>query len=134
MPPGDGGVAVAVTKINVLPLFSRAEQLPFKIPVHVPADNISFRIQAILAPCKHALSAKPRVLKMGIATVTASDGCYCAYHRSLYEMPLVNHRFTPAGGTRDTGTGGKVLQNPCSSCAEFMSRKLYADKVNVKNI
>ena len=30
-------MAAAVTKINVLPLFSRAEQLPFKIPVHVPA-------------------------------------------------------------------------------------------------
>ena len=29
--------AAAVTKIKVLPLFSRAEQLPFKIPVHVPA-------------------------------------------------------------------------------------------------
>ena len=37
MRPGDEGVAAAVTKMNVLPLFSRAEQLPFKIPVHVPA-------------------------------------------------------------------------------------------------
>ena len=37
MHPGDGGVAV--TKINVLPLFSRAEQLPFKIPVHVPGKE-----------------------------------------------------------------------------------------------
>ena len=36
MCPGDGGEA-AVTQINVLPLFSRAEQLPLKIPVHVPA-------------------------------------------------------------------------------------------------
>ena len=39
MRPGDGGVATA--KINVLPLFSRAEQLPFKIPVHLPAVNVS---------------------------------------------------------------------------------------------
>ena len=37
MRPGDGGAAAAVTKMYVLPLFSRAEQLPFKIPVHVPA-------------------------------------------------------------------------------------------------
>ena len=37
MLPGDGGVAAAVTKMNVLPLFSRAEQLPFKKSVHVPA-------------------------------------------------------------------------------------------------
>ena len=36
MRPGDWGVAAAVTKMIVLPLFSRAEQLPFKIPVHVP--------------------------------------------------------------------------------------------------
>ena len=36
MRPGGGGVAAAVTKMNVLPLFSRAEQWPFKIPVHVP--------------------------------------------------------------------------------------------------
>ena len=35
MRPGDGGVAAAVTNINVLPLFSRAEQL--SIPVHVSA-------------------------------------------------------------------------------------------------
>ena len=27
---------MTATKINVLPFFSRAEQLPFKIPVHVP--------------------------------------------------------------------------------------------------
>ena len=39
MRPGDGGVAAAVTKMNVLPLFSRAEQLPFKIPVRVPASH-----------------------------------------------------------------------------------------------
>ena len=37
MRPGGGGVAAVVTKMNVLPLFSRAEQWPFKIPVHVPA-------------------------------------------------------------------------------------------------
>ena len=36
MRPGDGGVATAVIKMYVLPLFSRAEQLPFEIPVHVP--------------------------------------------------------------------------------------------------
>ena len=41
MRPGDGGVAAAVTKMNVLPLFSRAEQLPFKIPVHVPVTQQS---------------------------------------------------------------------------------------------
>ena len=39
MRPGDGGVAAAVTKINVLP-FSRAEQLPFKIPLHVPVCHV----------------------------------------------------------------------------------------------
>ena len=39
MRPGDGGVAAAVRKMYLLPLFSRAEQLPFKIPVHVPANN-----------------------------------------------------------------------------------------------
>ena len=44
MRPGGGGVAAAVTKINVLyvlPLFSRAEQWPFKIPVHVPVEMVS---------------------------------------------------------------------------------------------
>ena len=35
MGAGGGGVAVAVTKMNVLPFLSRAEQRPFKIPVHV---------------------------------------------------------------------------------------------------
>ena len=39
MRPGGGDVAAAVTKMNVLPLFSRAEQWPFKIPVHVPGYN-----------------------------------------------------------------------------------------------
>ena len=39
MRPGDGGVAAAGTKIYALPLFSRAEQLPFKIPVHVPGKE-----------------------------------------------------------------------------------------------
>ena len=39
MRPGDGGVAAVVTKMYVLPLFSRAEQLPFKIPVHVPVNE-----------------------------------------------------------------------------------------------
>ena len=34
-----GGVAAAVTKMNVLPIFSRAEQMPFKIPVHVPDEK-----------------------------------------------------------------------------------------------
>ena len=37
MRPGDRGVVATMTKMYVLPLFSRAEQLPFKIPVHVPA-------------------------------------------------------------------------------------------------
>ena len=41
MRPGDGGVAAAVPKMNALPLFSRAEQMPFKIPVHVPANSDS---------------------------------------------------------------------------------------------
>ena len=41
MRPGGGGVAVAVTKMYVLPLFSRAEQWPFKIPVHVPVEMVS---------------------------------------------------------------------------------------------
>ena len=36
-------MAAAVTNINVLPLFSRAEQLPFKIPVHVPAHYTHMR-------------------------------------------------------------------------------------------
>ena len=36
MRAGGGAVAAAVTKMYVLPLFSRAEQRPFKIPVHVP--------------------------------------------------------------------------------------------------
>ena len=36
MRAGGGGVAAAVTKMNVLPFFSRAEQRPFKIPVHAP--------------------------------------------------------------------------------------------------
>ena len=33
---GGGGMAVVVTKMNVLPFLSRAEQRPFKIPVHDP--------------------------------------------------------------------------------------------------
>ena len=37
MRAGGGGLAAAVTKMNVLPFFSRAEQRPFKVPVHVPA-------------------------------------------------------------------------------------------------
>ena len=38
MRAGGGGVVAAVTKMNVLPFFfSRAEQRPFKIPVHAPA-------------------------------------------------------------------------------------------------
>ena len=41
MRPGDESVAAAVTKMNVLPLFSRAEQWPFKIPVHVPVEMVS---------------------------------------------------------------------------------------------
>ena len=39
MRAGGGGVAVAVTKMYVLPFFSRAEQRPFKIPVHVPGAH-----------------------------------------------------------------------------------------------
>ena len=46
MSPGDGGVAAAVTKMNVLPLFSRAEQLPFKIPVHVPVQKALSRMMS----------------------------------------------------------------------------------------
>ena len=43
-----GGVAPAVTKINVLPLFSRAEQLPFKIPVHVREDGqTTFKLKGL---------------------------------------------------------------------------------------
>ena len=55
MRPGDGGAAVAVTKINVLPLFSRAEQLLFRIPVHVPAGHVHKdpTEEAIYLSCKH---------------------------------------------------------------------------------
>src|SRR4029434_8005893 len=38
MRPEGGDVVAAVTKMNVLPFFSRAEQWPFKLPVHVPAS------------------------------------------------------------------------------------------------
>ena len=36
MRAGGGGVAAAVTKINVLPLFPGQSKGPFKIAVHVP--------------------------------------------------------------------------------------------------
>ena len=42
-------MAAAVTKINVLPLFSRAEQRPFKIPVHVPA-KLTCHLHCVIAP------------------------------------------------------------------------------------
>ena len=58
MRPGDGGVA-AVTNINVMPLFSRAEQLPFKIPVHVPGDERKKRVQE-KSGCFHINGSNPR--------------------------------------------------------------------------
>ena len=45
MRAGGGGVAAAVTKMDVLPFLSRAEQRPFKIPVHVPASNLVSNFQ-----------------------------------------------------------------------------------------
>ena len=39
---GEGDVAAAVTKMNVLPFLSRTEQRPFKIPVHVPGCGPDF--------------------------------------------------------------------------------------------
>ena len=38
---GEGAWRRQLQKMNVLPFFSRAEQRPFKIPVHVP-DELSF--------------------------------------------------------------------------------------------
>ena len=52
MRAGGGGMAAAVTQINVLPFISRAEQRPFKIPVHVPAfTHLSLTLLSLYCRC-----------------------------------------------------------------------------------